>query len=93
VAKKKGRLGRLLGAASWALTAAALVQEIRKPADQRTWTGSVAGIVPYDFRIPTVGRVRERMWSPDDERIVMPGVFGVGWTVNLGRVVRVLKGA
>ena len=30
------------------------------------------------------------MWSPDDEHWLTPQVFGVGWTVNLGRLVSVL---
>lgn len=39
--------------------------------------------VPYDFRRPTLARIRERMWNPDDPRVVTPRVFGVGWTLNL----------
>ena len=39
--------------------------------------------VPYDFRIPTLRRVRERWWNPDDPRIFTPHVFGVGWSLNL----------
>jgi hypothetical protein len=72
------------------LTAAAIVQELRKPDRERTWNGRVAGIVPYDFRVPTFERVRASWWNPDDERIITPGVFGVGWTVNFGRVLRLL---
>jgi hypothetical protein len=47
--------------------------------------------VPYDFRIPTVARVKERMWDPESSHIVNPRVFGVGWTVNLGKVVAVAR--
>ena len=72
------------------LTVAAIVQELRKPDRERTWNGRVAGIVPYDFRVPTFERVRSAWWNPDDERIITPGVFGVGWTVNFGRVLRLL---
>jgi hypothetical protein len=93
MARKRGRLRSLIGLATWALTAAALVQEVRKPAGSRTWHGQVAGFVPYDFRIPTPAKVRERLWNPNDERVVMPQVFGVGWTVNLGRVVKIVKDA
>lgn len=39
--------------------------------------------VPYDFRMPTLGRIKERMWNPDDPRVLTPRVFGAGWTVNL----------
>ena len=27
------------------------------------------------------------MWNEDDERIFMPSVFGVGWALNLFKVV------
>ncbi len=44
--------------------------------------------VPYDFRMPTLERIKERMWNPDDERIIVPRVFGVGWTLNLAQLKR-----
>ena len=72
------------------LTGVAVIQELRKPSEQRTWHGVVAGFVPYDFRMPTVDRVRERMWDPEGS-IVQPSVFGVGWTVNFGRVMAALQ--
>ena len=49
-------------------------------------TGRFIG-VPYDFRVPTVDRLRERLWNEGDERIFTPMVFGVGWSINLFRVV------
>ncbi len=36
----------------------AIIQELRKPPDEGTWHGKVADFVPYDFRMPTIGRVR-----------------------------------
>ena len=39
--------------------------------------------VPYEFRLPTLCRVRQRWWNPDDPRIFTPHVFGVGWSLNL----------
>jgi len=45
-------------------------------------TGKILG-VPYDVRWPTVERIRERVWNPEDPRIVVPRVFGAGWTINL----------
>ena len=42
--------------------------------------------VPFEFRIPTSDRFRERWWNPDDERILTPHVFGVGWSVNAYQV-------
>jgi hypothetical protein len=50
--------------------------------------GEVFGFVPYDFRMPTVDRTRAHTWSPGSTRILTPTTFGVGWTVNLGRVAR-----
>jgi hypothetical protein len=73
------------------LVIAAVVQELRKPPDVRTWQGVTAGVVPYDLRMPTVARFRERLWAPDDFRVFTPQVFGVGWTLNIGRVVALLR--
>ena len=42
-------------------------------------------------RLPTVQRVRERFWNPDDPRVFTPHIFGVGWSVNLYQVVRRLR--
>lgn len=69
------------------LLAAALVTELRKPSTDRTWHGTVAGLVPYDFRLPTPERLRTKLWNPDGPLIV-PHVWGVGWAPNLGRLVR-----
>ncbi len=86
--KKAGRSG-LIGWLAAGLTIAALVRELRLPADERTWHGRIL-YVPYDFRLPTLERVRDRLWSPDDERLLVPQVFGVGWTVNFGRLLALL---
>jgi len=48
---------------------------MRRPADERTWTGSVL-FFPYDLRIPTV------------ERVLTPKSFGVGWDINFFQVLR-----
>ncbi len=50
--------------------------------------GRLFGVVPYDFRFPSLERVRRALWNPDDERFLVPTVFGVGWTVNARSVVR-----
>jgi hypothetical protein len=84
---------KLAGAAGLALAAAAVVSELRKPAPQRTWNGRVLGLVPYDFRPPTLERVRDAWWAPGDPRIFTDRAFGVGWAVNLGRLVRLARSA
>lgn len=73
------------------LAAAAVAKELRAGPGERTWHGVVAGFVPYDFRMPTLERVQQRLWNPEDERWVVPRVFGVGWTMNVGRVVTVVR--
>jgi hypothetical protein len=67
----------------WVGFAAAIYQELRKPPEARTWNGKVAGIVPYDFRIPTLDRLRAAYWDPDNDRVFSENVFGVGWAVNI----------
>jgi hypothetical protein len=91
--KKKSSFNRVLSVAATGLAAAAVVKELRLPAEDRTWHGTVAGFVPYDFRVPTVARVKERFWAPDNPQILVPHIFGVGWTVNAGRVVSLVRGA
>lgn len=81
-------IGRIIGVA---LLVAALGKELSKPASERTWTGKVASVVPYDFRRPTLDRLRERLWAPEDPHVMTPQVFGVGWTVNFGRVMALLR--
>ena len=85
------RTGKLARAAGLALVVGAVVAELRKPAGERTWHGRLVGFVPYDLRPPTVARVKAAWWSPDNPRIVTDRAFGVGWAVNLGRLVRLAR--
>src|SRR3954447_26140392 len=82
---------RLIRLITLALTVPAVVQELRKPAEERTWNGVVVGFVPYDLRVPTLARVKERMWNPQSSRLINPRVFGVGWTLNAGRLVALVR--
>ena len=50
--------------------------------------GEVFGFVPYDFRLPTLDRARSHAWNPRSARVLTPPTFGVGWSINLGRVAR-----
>lgn len=72
--------------AAGALAGAAVGKELGKPPDQRTWHGEVMGI-PYDFRPPTAEKIRRSLWDPDNPRLFTPHVFGVGYGVNLARLV------
>jgi len=89
--KKRGGLRGLIQLAMIALAAAAVIKELRTPQELRTWNGKVASVVPYDFRVPTVERAKERLWNPESEKLVGPRVFGVGWTVNFGRLFELGK--
>lgn len=74
------------------VAAAAVVQELMRPASERTWHGQVL-FVPYDFRPPRLSRLKERWWNPDDPRLLTPHFFGVGWSINLYRLKEMLAGA
>ncbi len=73
---------RLVAMLGIGLGIAAVSQQLKRPVEERDWHGTVAG-VPYDLRVPTPSRIRERWWNPDDPRLFTPHVFGVGWSVNL----------
>lgn len=74
------------------VSAVAVVQELRKPAEERTWHGKVADFVPYDFRMPTVERIRQTYWNPEGP-IISGKVWGAGWAPNFGAVKRLLSRA
>jgi hypothetical protein len=83
---RSGKMRSLVKWTMFGLGAAAIVQELRKPAKDREWHGTVAGFVPYDFRFPTVDRIKQRWWNPNTDQVLTPQVFGVGWTINWARV-------
>ncbi|HUY98861.1 MAG TPA: DUF5808 domain-containing protein [Thermomicrobiaceae bacterium] len=83
------RIRRLVSLAGMLLAAAAIIEQLRLPADERTWEGRIFSI-PYDFRVPTLQRMAERWWNPNDVRLFVPQVFGVGWTVNLYQARRLV---
>ena len=61
-----------------AFTVGAAVYAIRSGQPEGKFLG-----VPYDFRVPTLDRIKRRWWNKEDGRIFMPCVFGVGWALNL----------
>ena len=73
------------------LVAIAIYEEIKKPPEEREWHGKVANFVPYDFRLPTVERLREKLWNSEDPRIFTEHVFGVGWAINFHTVLQKLQ--
>lgn len=50
-------------------------------ADEARW--HVLG-VPVETRGPRRADVRSRTWDPTNPRLIVPRLFGIGWTLNLG---------
>ena len=72
-------IGSLLGA---------LYVELRKPPEQRTWHGRLLGVVPYDFRVPSLDRLRQAYWNPHSPKLFTDRPLGVGWSVNIPTALR-----
>jgi hypothetical protein len=64
----------------------AIVQQLQRPPEERTWYGKIAGI-PYDFRLPTAERIRDTFWNKNTSKIFLPQVFGIGWSINLYPII------
>ena len=75
--------GTLLGTLFTFLVAAAIKDQLRLPPEERTWHGKIAGRIPYDFRPPTLERLRDTFWNKHSSEILVPQAFGIGWTINL----------
>jgi len=84
-------LMKLIRTVAWLVFAAAIYQELRRPPEERTWNGKVAGVVPYDFRVPTIDRLRAAYWAPESDEIFSENVVGVGWAVNIPVAARKLS--
>jgi hypothetical protein len=69
------------------LLAAALVEELRKPAEQRTWEGRIGGLIPYDLRLATPEGLRSAKERPEEARIVL------GYRLDLRRAARLARRA
>jgi hypothetical protein len=83
------RLVRVIGSAMFLAT---IVQELRKPREQRTWHGKGFGFIPYDYRPPTLTRIKESFWNPADHHLFTPRPMGIGWAVNFYELRRRLSG-
>jgi len=64
-----------------ALMGLAIREQLQMPPEERTWRGTLYGI-PYDFRWPTIERLREAFWNKDTARVLVPNAFGMGWSIN-----------
>ena len=63
------------------LVGIAILEQLRRSPEERTWQGSIMGI-PYDFRRPTPERLRATFWNENTPQILVPQAFGMGWTIN-----------
>ena len=81
---------RLVQAAVITVTIAAVCQELEKPKEERHWHGKI-GFIPYDFRLPTIERLKASYWNPDSSRIFTPEVFGIGWAINFYTLTEKLR--
>lgn len=88
--KKRSSLRDIYRLALLIVGVVAIVKEMQKPAEERTWHGKVGDFVPYDFRMPTVDRIRETYWNPDGP-FLAGKAFGVGWAPNFGAVKRLVS--
>ena len=89
--KKQSTVKNLWRLALMIVGLVAVVQELRRPPDERTWHGKVADFVPYDFRKPTVDRFRDTYWNPDGP-VLASKAWGVGWAPNFGAIKKLLAG-
>jgi hypothetical protein len=80
------RLRLLVKVIAWAMVVAAVLEEYCKPPEERTGHGRALGIIPYDFRFPTMDRLANALWNPDDPRLFTETPLGVGWALNLYRL-------
>jgi hypothetical protein len=87
--RRRPTIGDIWKLALAVIGAIAVVQELRKPPDERTWHGKVSNLVPYDFRLPTVERVRLTYWNPDGP-LLSGKAFGVGWAFNFGALMNLV---
>lgn len=78
----------LIRMAVLAAVVGAIYVELRKPPGERTWNGRLMGVIPYDFRMPTVERLRQAYWNPRSPRIFTDRPLGVGWAVNIPTLLR-----
>jgi uncharacterized membrane protein len=59
----------------------AVREQLKLPPEERTWHGKLFNI-PYDFRPPTLQRLRETYWNKDTARVFVPQFYGMGWSIN-----------
>ncbi len=85
------RLNTALSVLVLASFAAAIVEQLRRPADQRTWFGRAFDVIPYDFRVPTRERLTDAYWNPSSSTIFPDRPLGIGWAINFAALYNWLR--
>jgi hypothetical protein len=95
ISRKAGTARDELSALIWIIRTAllgaivaAVWSELRKAPEDRTWHGKLLGVVPYDFRLPSVERLRQAYWNPRSPKLFTDRPVGVGWAVNVPTALR-----
>jgi hypothetical protein len=88
VGSELSALGWLIRTAVLAAAAGAIYKELRKPPEERTWHGKLLGFLPYDFRLPTLDRIRDTYWNPRSDRLFTDKPIGIGWSINLAALLK-----
>lgn len=84
-AATRGETAALDAAGSPQASAAAIRAAVDDGQGDAEPQGRVLGM-PYDFRGLSTERIAERLWNPADPRVLVPRLFGVGWTLNFGAI-------
>ena len=87
-AQRAGRPHLADAMAVFGAVAGAIYTELRKPPEERTWHGKLLGVVPYDFRVPSIEQLRQAYWNPRSPKVFTDRPFGVGWAVNIPTALR-----
>ena len=88
IRNETGQLAKLLRTLTLLGIVAAVYTELRKPPAERTWHGRLLGRIPYDFRMPSLARVRDAYWNPDSDTVFTDRPVGIGWAVNVPSLLR-----
>ena len=83
-------LVNIVEAAVVTIAVAAVCQELEKPKEERHWHGKL-GIIPYDFRMPTIERLKEGYWNAESTQILSAEVFGIGWAINFHALLEKMR--
>ena len=59
-------------------------------AEERHWHGKL-GFIPYDFRLPTIERLKQAYWNPESDSIFGPEAWGIGWAVNFHALLEKMR--